>query len=233
MKFIHITKKGVVLFLIIMIVIGGSAGTSYYFYLRMQKLQKLVQNPQDITQEEIKTITAKLSSLIEFPQDEEPTLATILDKEKITDPFFTQAENNDKLLIFTKSGKAILYRPKINKVINFGIINISTASASNTAPVRVAVYNGTKDGQLEKKFISDLQEKITNLQLVLEENAAKTDYEKTLVVDLTRGTKGDLAQQMANFIKGTVAPLPDDEVKPAASVGEIDLLIIVGNDYGK
>lgn len=233
MKLMHITKKGVVLFLIIMVVIMGSAGTSFLFYLRIQELQKLVQDPQAITFEELKSITGKLSSHINLPQDDTPTLATILDKQKINDPFFSGAENGDKLLVFPKSGKALLYRPQTNKVINFGIINISTSSASNSAPVRVAVYNGTKDGQLEKKFTSDLQAKITNLQIVRQENAAKTDYEKTLVVDLTNQTKGDLAQQMANFIKGSVVPMPDDEVKPATSSGEIDLLIIVGNDYGK
>lgn len=233
MRFFHISKKGAALFLIIMIVITGVAGTLFLFYLRIQELQKLVQDPQAATREEIKTITGKLSSLFELPKDEEPTLATILDKEKIKDPFFNKAENGDKLLVYIKSGKAILYRPKINKIIDFGIINISTPSASNAAPVRVAIYNGTTDEKLGGRLADDLKAKVTNIELAARQSARKTDYEKTLVIDMTAGAKGDLAKQMADFIKGTVAPLPEGEVTPATDSGQIDLLIIVGKDYGK
>lgn len=233
MRFFHISKKGTILFLIILVVIAGSSGASFLFYLRIQELEKLVQDPQAFNRWEIKSITEKFSSFIDLPKDEEPTIATILDKEKIKDPFFSRAENGDKLLIYTKSGKVILYRPKTNKVIDFGIINISTSSAASLLPVRVAVYNGTTDEKLGGRLAENLKAKMTNIELAVLQSAGKTDYEKTLVVDMTAGAKGDLAQQMADFIKGTVTTLPEGESMPATDSGQIDLLIIVGKDYGK
>lgn len=233
MRFMHISKKGLVLFLIIITVIAGLSGTSYIFYMRMQELQKIVQDPQAITREEVRSITSKLSSLMVLPKDEEPTIATILDKEKIKDPFFNKAENGDKLLVFAKSGKALLYRPRTNKVIDFGVVNLSTPSAAGLLPVRVAIYNGTTDEKSGEKLADDLKAKVTNIEVVTRQSARKTDYEKTLVVDMTAGAKGDLAKQMADLIKGTVVTMPEGEIKPATVSGQIDLLIIVGTDYGK
>lgn len=233
MRFFHISKRGFILSVVIFLIVVSAAGTSFLFYLRMKELEKLAQDPQAFNRQEIKSVTEKLSSFIELPKDEEPTIATILDKEKIKDQFFDKAENGDKLLIYTRSGRAILYRPEINKVINFGTVNISTPSASNTSPVRVAVYNGTADEKMGGRLADDLQAKVKNIELAARQSAKKTDYEKTLVIDMTAGAKGDLADQMANLIKGTVAPLPEGEVAPGVSSGQIDLLIILGNDYGK
>lgn len=232
MRFFHISKKGIILFLIILVVIAGSSGASLFFYLRMQELEKLAQDPQAFNRWEIKSITEKFSSFIDLPKDEEPTIATILDKEKIKDPFFSRAENGDKLLVYTKSGKAILYRPKTNKVIDFGVVNLSTPSAASLLPVRIAIYNGTTDEKSGEKLAEDLKAKITNIELAARQSAGKTDYEKTLVVDMTAGAKGDLAQQMADFIKGTVTSLPEGEAIPSFTP-PIDLLIIIGKDYGK
>jgi hypothetical protein len=51
--------------------------------------------------------------------DEQPTLASVTDKSKLSDqPFFQKAENGDKILIFVQSRKAILYRPSIKKIID-------------------------------------------------------------------------------------------------------------------
>lgn len=232
MRFFHISKKGTILFLIILVVIAGSSGASLFFYLRMQELEKLARDPQAFNRWEIKSITEKFSSFIDLPKDEEPTIATILDKEKIKDLFFSRAENGDKLLVYTKSGKVIIYRPKTNKVIDFGVVNLSTPSAASLLPVRVAIYNGTTDEKSGEKLAEDLKAKITNIELAAQQSASKTDYEQTLVVDMTAGAKGDLAQQTADFIKGTVTSFPEGEVIPSFTP-PIDILIIIGKNYGK
>lgn len=58
--------------------------------------------------------------------------------------------------------------------------------------------------------------------MVLKENAKKSSYTKTLVVDLT-GNQKEAALQMAKVLEGEVAGLPDGETKPDA-----DLLVIIG-----
>jgi hypothetical protein len=59
----------------------------------------------------------ELGKLMLLP-DESPSIATVLDKTKLADqPFFANAENDDKLILFTQAGKAILYRPSSKRVI--------------------------------------------------------------------------------------------------------------------
>jgi len=77
-------------------------------------------------------IIAAVGKLIVLPTDETPTIAVVTDPSKLQDqPFFSDAKQGDDVLIYTKSGKAILYDPTINKVIGMAPINgIGTSSSS-------------------------------------------------------------------------------------------------------
>lgn len=61
-----------------------------------------------------------------LPEDEEPALATVTDKTKISTDFFKQAENGDKLLIYQDHKTAIIYRPSLDKIIAVGPVSIDT-----------------------------------------------------------------------------------------------------------
>ena len=89
-----------------------------------------MQNERDVQE----TIT-KIGKLFALPQDEAPTLATVTDKEKIKDqPFFLRAENGDKVLFYTRFGRAILYRPSEDKIIDVTVIKtVNPNSATNSA----------------------------------------------------------------------------------------------------
>lgn len=108
----------------------GLAGASYYMYQNsQQELAKIKSDPRSVAQEEAKALIAKIGGLIALPAGEDPTVATITDKEKLKDqPFFVKAENGDKVLIYTSAKKAYLYRESINKVIDVAPINIGTNS---------------------------------------------------------------------------------------------------------
>lgn len=69
-------------------------------------------------------IIAKVGKLVELPQGEEPTIATVTDLEPLQgQAFFAGAAVGDKVLIFSKSKKAILYRPSTNKIITVAPIS--------------------------------------------------------------------------------------------------------------
>lgn len=88
-------------------------------------------DPNAALEKEIKTITAQIGKTIELPADEQPTLATVTDKGKLKgQEFFTNAQDGDKLLIFAKAKKAILFRPSTGKIIDF--TNLTSGVASNT-----------------------------------------------------------------------------------------------------
>lgn len=210
---------------------------SYYFYSQYQKSQKLLQNPTEAAREETKSLIAKVSRLIELPNNEEPTIATVSDKEKLKDQaFFSKAENGDKVLIYTQAKKAILYRPGANKVIEVAPINLGqtlesspsatiSAQATQVKLVKVALYNGTATvgiTTIVEKQLKDNLELGPKIEVVAKENAKNKDYTKTIVIDLI-GTQKEITQEIANILGGEVSSLPQGEIAPKA-----DILVIAG-----
>jgi hypothetical protein len=101
--------------IVILIVVLTSLGLSGYFYYQLHRIKT---NFQIGVKEEAKNLVDKVSRLYLIPNDEEPTIATVSDPAILKEQsFFTQAEKDDKVLIFSKTGKAILYRPSIDKII--------------------------------------------------------------------------------------------------------------------
>jgi len=111
---------------------------SGYFYYKLHTLQKNVDTSQET--KEAKDLLAKVARLYLIPIGEEPTIATVSDPEKLKDKaFFSGAQKDDKVLIFTKAGKAVLYRPSIDKIIETIPINNSqndTPPENSTGPLK-------------------------------------------------------------------------------------------------
>lgn len=128
--------------LVLILVLGG---VSYYFYSKYQETQKPKQESVVVSNEASRQIIASIGKLIDLPMDEEPTVATITNVERLQNqPFFKKAQNGDNVLIYEKAGKAILYRPSINKIIDVSPINI-TNQASGSAEVAGAVAEPTQE----------------------------------------------------------------------------------------
>ena len=76
------------------------------------------------------SIKHKVAAHYLLPTDEEPALATVTDKNKLSTPFLTKAENGDKLLIYQKNRLAIIYRPRIDRVVGVGPVSIDEPPAA-------------------------------------------------------------------------------------------------------
>lgn len=88
---------------------------SFYFF---NKLKTLKTDPETTNKKEVINLVSKVADLYLLPVGEDPTIATVSQPEILKEQsFFTQAEKGDKVLIYAKSGKAILYRPSIDKII--------------------------------------------------------------------------------------------------------------------
>lgn len=227
------SKKSLITLLIVVGVLALAAIPSYYFYDKYQKSQALLRNPTEAARQEVRALTERVGRHIELP-NEEPTVATVSDKEKLADqPFFANSENGDKVLIYTQARKAILYRPATNKIIEVSTVNLggmtgtATPSAQVNSTVKLAIYNGTTTVGLASTAEKQLKDKISNLDVVVKENAKKKDYEKTVVVALSQGREQE-AKAIAEFLGAQASLLPEGEVKPEAEV-----LIILGSDYIK
>lgn len=77
-------------------------------------------------------LVQEVGKSIQLPEGETPTIATITDLAPLANQeFFKDAAVGDKVLIYSKAGQAVLYRPTTNKVIAVGPLD--TNSAANTA----------------------------------------------------------------------------------------------------
>jgi len=101
------------LIIILLIILGGMG-----WYI-------LNQESENINTESVEYIVEKVGQLIELPVGEEPTVATVTEPEKLADqPFFENAKEGDKVLMYTQAGKAYLYDPIQHKLIEAAPINI-------------------------------------------------------------------------------------------------------------
>ena len=174
-------------------------------------------------------LIVKVGKLIRLP-NETPDVATVTDVELLQDQsIFRNAQNGDRVLIYTESKRAIVYRPSENIIIDVGSIIISnqgTVSATLDSEevekeIKVAVYNATTTAGYAGRIGNELKSKFPNLQIVDTSNAAG-DYEKTIVIDLT-GENSSFANTLAQELSGLVDKLPESEEEPNS-----DILIILG-----
>ena len=130
------TKKNILIgsVALVVLIISGSFGFLYYKYTSAQaEASRLRELANAGTTEEVDSLVTIVGKLMELPSGENPTVATIKDKEKLTDqPFFARAENGDRVLIYAQAKKAILYRPDTNKIIEVSVINIGQNQTSAT-----------------------------------------------------------------------------------------------------
>jgi len=108
-----------------LVVLAGFGILGYgYAHTRGQLTQLSKKNaPQLEGQELVKDIGKN----IQLP-DETPTLATVNDVSKLKNQeFFKNAQNGDKVLIFSNAGRALLYRPSTHKVIEYSRVDLSNS----------------------------------------------------------------------------------------------------------
>lgn len=201
----------------------------------------------------VKALIDEVGDKMELPQNETPTIATVTDVTKLADqPFFRNAKNGDKVMIFGSTKEAILYRPSIHKIIAVAPINGTVNPSVTPAPqvtnitgtptttftptptkeaekIRVAVFNSTKTAGLAKKA-GDLLDK-EKYDVVATSNA-QGEYQTTSISVVNKEKKvpdSDLKTIVSTFskIKATSSSLPTNEAAPAGA----DVVIIVGSDF--
>jgi hypothetical protein len=216
---------------------------AYAFYNQLKTTSTLIKTKDMVLKESTNSLIMKVGRLIELPIGEEPTIATVSDKTKLGgQPFFAKAENGDRVFIYTKAKKAILYRPLANKIIEVAPINIADTSLSSsssssvlsssstssatimptiTKTVSVAVYNATKKAGYASEVGQNIMKEIRGVELGTTSNT-KEDYTSNLIIDLTGG-HDELVQKLITLLSGEKRVFPIAEIKP-----DTDILVILG-----
>lgn len=209
------------------IVLMGAVGVLGYKYVKTQKaLQTISTDPSTVQKAaaaQVKSLVAEVGKLIQLP-NETPTVATITDVNKLKDqPFFANAKNGDKVLIYTGAKKAILFREAENKIIDVAPVIIGTSSATQSQ-ARIALENGSGVVGATSKVETQINSAFPGVQIVSKTDA-KGSYDNTIVVALNDAAK-DAAVNLAKAIGATAGGLPSTETKPSSA----DILVLIGKD---
>ena len=125
-------QKRLLLVLLAILLIAGASSFFTISYLRINPEPfGLLKGPVLLKIEE-KVLVAKISKSLALPSDEDPTVATVTDPEKLSGQFFFKdAKRGDKLLIYQNAKKVILYRPSENRVVEVGVVDLNQQPGTN------------------------------------------------------------------------------------------------------
>lgn len=205
-------KRALAAVLYIVPLIGLAVFGGYYF----MKYNDLKNNPvpaEQAAQAEVDRYKQEVGELYDLPDDEEPSIATVRDKEQLANqPFFAQAENNDVTLIYQNARLAILYRPSTGK-----LINVSTLSIEDNPRVTVVGPSGKRGEAVAS---------LANVQITASEGTAPAaSVPATVVVDVS-GENEAAAKAVAEALDAKVATLPKNQEAPENT----EILVIVADD---
>jgi hypothetical protein len=115
--------KRAIVGLILIALIGWLA---YGYITTKNQLEQAKNAPSSGSQSQ--QLENKVSLLVDLPQGETPTIATVNDASKLKNQaFFANAKDGDKVLIYSKAGKAVLYRPSTNRIIEYSTVNLGNS----------------------------------------------------------------------------------------------------------
>jgi hypothetical protein len=116
----------------VLVVLVLASLPAIYFYNKNRQTQKRLSDPNTANQEVINEVVKKVSRHILLPTGEQPTLASVSDVAKVKDqPFFANAQNDDKVLVYTQARKAYLYRPSKDIIVEVAPLNVGTVNSSS------------------------------------------------------------------------------------------------------
>jgi len=221
------SSQSLIIIIGLTIVVLAAAGVAIYFYLQYQKAQ--TQLTKTTQSNEQAALIAEVGNLMVLPTNEQPTIATVSDVNKLkSQSFFTHARDGDKVLIYTKAQEAILYDPLANKIVEVGPISLTQITPTpkgptpTPAPIRIAIYNGTPTAGLATKIGQEIMQKMPEATIVAKSDA-KQNYSSTIVTDLT-GKNTATAATLTELLGAKLSSFPNGEVKPKNA----DLVVILG-----
>ena len=128
-------KKKILIIVNVLLLIGLAGAAGYYFKQHNDltakyndvngKYEELIKDPQAAQAAEVRRYIEEVGKVYDLPEGEEPSVATVKDKEQLKDqPFFSRAENDDITLIYQNAKLAVLYRPSTKQLINVSSVTI-------------------------------------------------------------------------------------------------------------
>lgn len=91
-------------------------------------------HPEQTAKTEAKDLVRKLSSYLQLPSNETPTVATVKDRNQLADQSLKDAvKNGDKILVYAKAQVIAIYRPSTNKIVLFQPLHLTSRADQKTS----------------------------------------------------------------------------------------------------
>ena len=132
-KYLHFVAEAILLLAVVFL--GTQLASVQTDKKNLQtQLASVQSNPQALVQKQSDDVISKVGLLMKLPAGETPTVAAVSDAAAASQqsPFFKNAANGDKVLLYVKAGEAILYRPSTNKIILVAPLTFNNAQAGTT-----------------------------------------------------------------------------------------------------
>ncbi len=111
---------------------------SIFLFFQYQEAKHTLQTPSAAANtRQVNDVVAKVRKLAVVPTNETPTVATVKNAEKIKQlPYFANAHDGDKVLVFSKQKQAVIYRPSTNQVVAIFPTSDATSTSATPAPAQ-------------------------------------------------------------------------------------------------
>lgn len=214
-------------------------GACVWLFVNYNNAQKQVDylsglTVEDINQKETDELLKKVGKLILLPEDEQMTISTIQDIDKLSEEqqFFERAQNGDKVIIY--SDRAIVYSPERNILVNVGPVYAQENDSQgenedlginqiNTTPKKevttLEIRNGSEIAELATELNDELSDK--NYKVIKINNASRKNYNGDVLINLSGKDINKLEKELG---MQAINSLPEGEAQSAA-----DAVIILGN----
>lgn len=167
--------------------------------------------PAELTNDQI---VVQISRELSINGDGNPAILSVVDDNKTTQPFLEQAQNGDKVVLYYKAKKAVLFRPSEQRIVHEG--------AYVPPDAKIFVRKGTSDNGR----VTALKEQLKGMQdveLTSEDVSPRQDYQGLTLVHVT-DRYDDKIMELEKLLNTKVVRMPAGESFPDA-----DILIIVGS----
>lgn len=120
-------------YLIGLVVVAAAISVGWLIWQYTQARSELARynDPKVAVETASQNTVDEVGRIMVLPRGEEPTVASIEDADKLSGrPFFSKAKNGDKVLIYQKAKKAIIYRPTTHQIVEVAAYNPAETQVS-------------------------------------------------------------------------------------------------------
>jgi len=161
----------IIIFFIFIISFAGSVAWGFWSNKMYQEAKSQINQltsldgQQELAKQEINQVLNKVRKHIQLPEDEEPVMATVVDAAALSQEqsFYKDANNGDRVIVYQKAQKAILYNPEKDIIINVGPVFLDETQQEPVEPETVSPVETTESlSNLEDE--ENLLEEVTSGQ---------------------------------------------------------------------